>query len=162
MINAIVSVDENMGIGANGKLLVSYPEDMKFFKDTTIGHIVVMGRKTWDSLPKKPLPNRLNIIITSHPEKSDDININFTTMEDFLDNLEYLDAGDKEIFIIGGASIYKQLLPYCEKIYMTLIPTVYKEADSFFPQLDISNEWEIIQKDFTVLDKCTFLTLKRR
>mgnify|MGYP004457001829 CR=1 FL=1 len=107
MISAIVSVDENMGIGANGKLLVSYPEDMKFFKDTTIGHIVVMGRKTWDSLPKKPLPNRLNIIITSHPEKSDDININFITMEDFLDNLEYLDAGDKEIFIIGGASIYK-------------------------------------------------------
>lgn len=68
MISAIVSVDEKMGIGANGKLLASYPEDMKFFKAMTTGHVVVMGRKTWDSLPIKPLPNRTNIVITSKPQ----------------------------------------------------------------------------------------------
>lgn len=161
MINAIVSVDEKMGIGANGKLLASYPEDMKFFKAMTTGHVVVMGRKTWDSLPIKPLPNRTNIVITSKPQKSNDINVEFITMEDFLNNLDYLDTGDREIFIIGGASIYKQLLPYCQKIYMTLIPTVHEDADAFFPQIDVHNEWEIVGEDFTTLDKCSFITLRR-
>ena len=102
MIIAIVSVDEKYGIGKDGKLLVSHSEDMNFFKTMTTGNIVVMGRKTWDSLPKKPLPNRTNIIITSHPEKSDNIETTFTTMEDFLDNLEYLNTGEKDIYIIGG------------------------------------------------------------
>lgn len=162
MISAIVSVDEKMGIGANGKLLASYPEDMKFFKAMTTGHVVVMGRKTWDSLPIKPLPNRTNIVITSKPQQSNDINVEFITMEEFLDNLDYLDTGDREIFIIGGASIYKQLLPYCQKIYMTLIPAVHEEADTFFPLPDIHNEWEIVGEEFTTLDKCAFITLKRR
>ena len=149
MIIAIVSVDEKYGIRKDGKLLVSHSEDMNFFKTMTTGNIVVMGRKTWDSLPKKPLPNRTNIIITSHPEKSDNIETTFTTMEDFLDNLEYLNTGEKDIYIIGGASIYKQLLPYCDKIYMTMIPKVYKMADAFFPQLE-TDEWEKVKEEQTI------------
>ena len=162
MIIAIVSVDEKYGIGKDGKLLVSHSEDMNFFKTMTTGNIVVMGRKTWDSLPKKPLPNRTNIIITSHPEKSDNIETTFTTMEDFLDNLEYINTGEKDIYIIGGASIYKQLLPYCERIYMTLIPEENNNADTFFPVIDMNNEWKITMEEYSELSKCYFLTIDRK
>lgn len=146
MIIAIVCVDKHFGIGSCGQLLETYPEDMTFFKEKTSGNIVVMGRKTWDSLPKHPLANRTNIIITSHPEESNNIDVTFTTVEDFLNNIEYLDTGEKDIYIIGGASIYSQLLPYCEKIYMTVIPKIYSCADTFFPQLD-SKEWKKVKEE---------------
>lgn len=162
MIIAIVSVDEKFGIGKDGKLLTSHPEDMNFFKTMTTGNIVVMGRKTWESLPKRPLPDRTNIIITSHPEESNNIDVNFTTMEDFLDNIEYLNAGEKDIYIIGGASIYEQLLPYCERIYMTLIPEEDNDADAFFPAINLKNEWVITNEEYSGLSKCCFLTIDRR
>lgn len=162
MIIAIVSVDEEYGIGKDGKLLAFHSEDMNFFKTMTTGNIVVMGRKTWDSLPKKPLPNRTNIIITSYPEKSENIDATFTTMEDFLDNLEYLNTGKEDIYIIGGASIYKQLLPYCERIYMTLIPEKNNNADTFFPIIDMDNEWKITMEEYSESSKCRFLTIDRK
>lgn len=147
MIAAIVCVDKNFGIGSCGQLLESYPEDMTFFKKKTSGNIVVMGRKTWDSLPKKPLSNRLNIIITSKLIENTD-SIIFITMEDFIKQLDELKKDSRDIYIIGGASIYKQLLPYCDKIYMTMIPKVYENADTFFPQLN-QKEWKIIKENQT-------------
>lgn len=147
MITAIVCVDKNFGIGSCGQLLESYPEDMTFFKEKTSGNIVVMGRKTWDSLLKKPLPNRMNIIITSLPTKSSNSEI-FMTMEEFYKNLPELKKDARDIYIIGGASIYKQLLSYCEKIYMTVIPKVYEKADTFFPQLNFK-EWKKIKEEST-------------
>lgn len=147
MIAAIVCVDKNFGIGSCGQLLESYPEDMTFFKKKTSGNIVVMGRKTWDSLPKKPLFNRLNIIITSKLIENTD-SIIFITMEDFIKQLDELKKDSRDIYIIGGASIYEQLLPYCDKIYMTMIPKVYENADTFFPQLN-QKEWKIIKENQT-------------
>lgn len=147
MITAIVCVDKNFGIGSCGQLLESYPEDMTFFKEKTSGNIVVMGRKTWDSLLKKPLPNRMNIIITSLPTKSSNSEI-FMTMEEFYKKLPELKKDARDIYIIGGASIYKQLLSYCEKIYMTVIPKVYEKADTFFPQLNFK-KWKKIKEEST-------------
>ena len=120
---------------------------MTFFKEKTSGNIVVMGRKTWDSLLKKPLPNRMNIIITSLPTKSSNSEI-FMTMEEFYKKLPELKKDTRDIYIIGGASIYKQLLSYCEKIYMTVIPKVYEKADTFFPQLNFK-EWKKIKEEST-------------
>ena len=147
MIAAIVCVDKNLGIGSCGQLLESYPEDMTFFKKKTSGNIVIMGRKTWDSLPKKPLSNRLNVIITSKPIENTD-SIIFITMEDFIKQLDELKKDPRDIYIIGGASIYEQLLSYCDKIYMTMIPKVYEHADTFFPQLN-QKEWKIIRENQT-------------
>lgn len=147
MIAAIVCVDKNLGIGSCGQLLESYPEDMTFFKKKTSGNIVIMGRKTWDSLPKKPLSNRLNVIITSKPIENTD-SIIFITMEDFIKQLDELKKDPRDIYIIGGASIYEQLLSYCDKIYMTMIPKVYENADTFFPQLN-QKEWKIIRENQT-------------
>lgn len=147
MIIAIVCVDKHFGIGSCGQLLKSYPEDMSFFKKKTSGNIVVMGKKTWDSLPRKPLSNRLNIIITSKLIENTD-SIIFITMEDFIKQLDELKKDSRDIYIIGGASIYEQLLPYCDKIYMTMIPKVYENADTFFPQLN-QKEWKIIKENQT-------------
>lgn len=147
MIAAIVCVDMHYGIGSCGQLLESYPEDMAFFKEKTTGNIVVMGRKTWDSLPKKPLSNRFNIVITSSPIVDPEPTA-FLKLEEFIKWLPKLKEGKQDIYIIGGASIYKQLLPYCDKIYMTLIPKVYENADTFFPQLE-PDEWEKVSEEQT-------------
>lgn len=147
MIAAIVCVDKHFGIGSCGQLLESYPEDMTFFKEKTSGNIVVMGRKTWDSLPKKPLSNRFNIVITSSSIINPDQTA-FLKLEEFIKWLPKLKEGKQDIYIIGGASIYKQLLPYCDKIYMTMIPKVYENADTFFPQLE-SDKWKKIKEEQT-------------
>ena len=148
MIIAIVSVDEKYGIGKDGKLLVSHSEDMNFFKTMTTGNIVVMGRKTWDSLPKKPLSNRFNIVITSSPIINPDPTA-FLRLDEFIKWLPKLKEGKQDIYIIGGASIYKQLLPYCDKIYMTMSPKVYETADVFFPQLE-PDEWKKVKEEQTI------------
>lgn len=148
MIAAIVCVDKHFGIGSCGQLLESYPEDMTFFKEKTSGNIVVMGRKTWDSLPKKPLSNRFNIVITSSSTISPNSTA-FLKLNEFIKWLPKLKEGKQDIYIIGGASIYKQLLPYCDKIYMTMIPKVYENADTFFPQLE-SDEWKKIKEEQTM------------
>lgn len=148
MIAAIVCVDKHFGIGSCGQLLESYPEDMTFFKEKTSGNIVVMGRKTWDSLPKKPLSNRFNIVITSSSTINPDPTA-FLKLEEFIKWLPKLKEGKQDIYIIGGASIYKQLLPYCDKVYMTMIPKVYENADTFFPQLE-SDKWKKIKEEQTI------------
>lgn len=137
MIAAIASVDLNMGIGYKNNLLTHIPEDMRFFKERTEGSIVIMGRRTWESLPKKPLSNRINIVITHTPE-CDATGVLYST----LDNIKVLlkQKISSNIFIIGGSTIYKELLPFCDTIYLTKI---YKEylADTYFPSID--NSWKI-------------------
>lgn len=112
MISAIVAVDNDWGIGYNGDLLEHIPEDLKFFKKLTLGNTVIMGSKTWDSLPEKskPLPKRRNIIVS--PEKRLILEKNALRLQ-MIDVLEYLYTTTDEVFIIGGGSIYEQLLPYC-------------------------------------------------
>lgn len=148
MISAIVAVDNNWGIGYNGDLLEHIPEDLKYFKELTTGHIVVMGRKTWDSLPKKPLKDRLNIVISSQPkEVLGDLSIRIS-MEEAKIRLA-LSSADEEWFIIGGGTIYKELLPICDRVYVTKILKDHENVDTYFPNLDKSSEWEI--------DTCTDL-----
>lgn len=138
MISAIVAVDNNWGIGFNGDLLEHIPEDLKYFKQLTTGHIVVMGRKTWDSLPKKPLPDRLNVVI-SHTRSL----LGMMSFSMLLEEAKGRMLGDPEAeyFIIGGGQIYKELLPYCDRVYVTKIFKDHDQVDTYFLNLDKSDEW---------------------
>ncbi len=138
MISAIVAVDNNWGIGFNGDLLEHIPEDLKYFKELTTGHVVVMGTNTWNSLPIKPLPKRGNIIISSADRLIMCKNTLRLHMEDVLD---YFDYTEDDIFIIGGGSIYNQLLPFCDRVYVTKIYKDHDNVDTYFPNLDKSEEW---------------------
>ncbi|MDR7857793.1 dihydrofolate reductase [Tissierella sp.] len=143
-MKAIVAVDLNWGIGFDGKLLEVIPDDMKFFRQKTIGNVVVMGRETFESLPeKKPLKNRVNLILTR--EKFID-NTELTvcnSVEDTLMKLKKYDSNN--IFIIGGESIYNQFLPYCDEIFITKIYKEYK-ANKFLPNIDKDKNWILKEK----------------
>lgn len=144
---AIACVDANWGIGYQGELLEHIPADMKFFKETTMGNYLVMGRKTWDSLPKKPLEGRDNIVITSvlYLDSGYDNTI-FTSLDRVINFLKS-DIPDKDIYIIGGASIYEQLLPYCDKAYITHVYIPHENVDAYFPNLNkMSKEWELTEE----------------
>lgn len=145
MISAIACADNNWGIGKDNDLLVHIPEDLKMFKKLTTNSVVVMGRKTYDSLPKKPLPNRKNIVITSNPSKYDNNNDNvvFCDMKYIKDWLNTIKHSNDKVFIIGGSSIYNELLPYCERIYLTRVYHGFKDADTFFPNIDLMPEWKM-------------------
>jgi dihydrofolate reductase len=141
-MNLIVCVDAKWGIGYKNELLVRIPSDQKFFRETTTGKVVVMGRKTLDSFPGgKPLKNRKNIVVTSNTncEKRDE-EIYVHSVEECLELLK--DYNDEDIYIIGGASIYKQFLPYCKKALVTRVDREFS-ADTYFPNLDQDDEWEI-------------------
>lgn len=149
MISAIVAVDANWGIGYNGQLLEHISDDLKRFKELTSNNTVVMGRKTWESLPNKPLPNRFNIILTSTPSQMEQtVNTVFLTMDDFLMSLDNLEESmakyDKEVFIIGGDQIYHSLLPIYDRVYVTKIYKSHENVDSYFPNLDNDNNWKMV------------------
>ena len=138
MISAIVAVDNNWGIGFNDNLLEHIPEDLKMFKQLTLGHTVVMGRKTWNSLPKAPLPKRGNIVISHAQPLIMDKNTLRLPLEDVIEFLEYT---NDEVFIIGGGAIYKELLPFCNRVYVTKIFKDHPDVDTYFPNLDEMDEW---------------------
>lgn len=150
MINAIVAVDNNYGIGSNNNLLVSIPEDLKNFKRLTKNNIVVMGRKTYDSLPHRPLPDRANIVISSSVnedatfvvKKNGSIFVRLNEVKIMLEHISKYPC-PFDIFVIGGGMIYKELLPYCEKVYMTKINHAYDNVDTYFPNIDNMQEWEL-------------------
>jgi dihydrofolate reductase len=143
-MKAIVAVNLNWGIGYDGDLLQFIPEDMKFFKEKTIGNVVVMGRETFDSFPgNKPLKDRVNIVLTRNKSFKDDRLIICNSVEDTLKELKKYD--NDKIFIIGGESIYKQFLPYCNELYVTKVQNK-KKADTFFPNIDVMPEWLLVEK----------------
>ena len=141
MISAIVAVDEDWGIGFNGQLLEKIPEDMKWFRSLTHERTVLMGRKTWDSLPKKPLPDRLNLVITRGERKFDDMTVFIDMEEAKIRAREAAKDTDDEWFVIGGGQIYKELLPFCDRVYVTKIYTSHENVDTYFPNLDEPEEW---------------------
>ena len=146
MISAIVAADDNWGIGRGNKLLAHIPEDMKFFKEKTMNNVVIMGRKTYESLPKKPLPNRTNIVITSketHFKEDDTMFVSMDFIKAYLKTLS--DDAPINYYIIGGGTIYRELLPYCECAYVTKIFNSYDNVDTFFPNIDDMPEWGIEQ-----------------
>lgn len=123
----IVCTDKNYGIGYDNKLLVNNPIDMKFFKEKTKGHIVVMGRKTFESFPnQKPLPNRINIVITKDKKFKKDGIIVFNNIYAFLNSI----YNTKNTYVIGGASIYKQLFKYCDELFITKMENKF-QCDTF-------------------------------
>lgn len=140
-MNIIVAVDKNWAIGCNNKLLVSIPSDMKYFRSTTTGKVVVMGRKTLESFPNGlPLKNRINIVLTGNREYSVKDAVMCYSMEELLEKLKEYNSED--IYVIGGDSIYHQMLPYCDVAHVTKIEHAY-EADAWFPNLDEMPEWQI-------------------
>ena len=140
-MNLIAAVDKNWAIGRNNKLLVSIPDDMKFFRETTTGKVVVMGRKTLESFPgKKPLKNRVNIVLTSDNSYQVDGAVIVHDMDEMHEELKKYDSQD--IYVIGGESIYRQLLDECDVAHITKIDFSY-EADAWFPNLDEKEEWVV-------------------
>ena len=140
-MNAIVNVDKNWGIGNKGELLISIPADMKMFREETTGNAIVLGRKTMETFPGgKPLPNRDNIVLS---RKSDLKIPGATVVHDISELMEVLKQYDSNsVYVVGGETIYEQLLPYCDTVHVTKVDRAY-EADAHFPNLDQMPEWEI-------------------
>lgn len=140
-MNLIVAVDENWGIGNRNELLVRIPADMKFFRQETTGKVVVLGRKTLETFPQGlPLKNRTNIILSSNPSYTVKDAVVVHSVEELLAELKKYD--EEDIYIIGGESVYRQMLPYCKVAHVTKIDHAY-EADAHFPNLDEDPAWEI-------------------
>ena len=140
-MNMIVAVDSNWAIGHKGKLLVSIPEDMQFFRRETTGKVVVMGRKTLESFHNGlPLKNRVNVVITKDKEYNVKDAIICHSIEEALEVLKQYN--DEDIYVIGGESVYRQFLPYCSVAHVTKINYSY-DADTYFPNLDEMDEWTI-------------------
>jgi len=136
MIGIIAAIGKNNELGKDNKLIWHIPDDMKFFKKTTLNHKVIMGLNTYNSLPKKGLLGREMIVLTK--EKREDLeNVKFVTDINKLIE-EYIDS-EEEVFIIGGASIYEQFLPYAKYMYLTEIDLECIDADVFFPKFNKSN-----------------------
>ena len=143
-MNAIVAADKNWGIGYKNKLLISIPSDMTFFRQTTMNHVVVMGRKTLESFPNGlPLAKRTNIVLTRDQDYKVKGAILVHSEEELLEELKKYEEDD--IFVIGGGSVYEMMLPYCNTVYVTKIDFAY-QADTYFPNLDEMPEWEMTEE----------------
>lgn len=140
-MNIIVAVDKNWAIGKDNKLLVSIPADMKMFRQETTGKVVVMGRKTLESFPGGlPLKNRTNVILTGNKDFKVKDGIVVHTIEELLEEIKKYPSD--QVYCIGGDSVYRQLLPYCDTAHITKIDFAY-EADRHFPNLDEMPEWKV-------------------
>ncbi len=137
----IVAVDNNWAIGCKNSLLVSIPADHKYFRQETTGKVVVLGRKTLETFPQgMPLANRTNIILSTNPNYQVKGAIVVHSKEELLEKLE--EYPQEDIYIIGGESVYRMMLPYCDVIHVTKIDHEY-EADAYFPDLDKDEEWMV-------------------
>lgn len=161
-ISIVAAIAENNAIGKNQQLLWSLPSDMKRFKELTTGHAVIMGRKTFESLPKGALPNRKNVVLTNLPEAGF---VNCFACESMHDALDICEKED-EIFIIGGALVYRQALQRADKLYITRVHETFKDADSFFPIVNWEMWEEVERQEFPADEKhaypYTFLTYIRK
>jgi len=153
-MNLIVAVDKNWSIGRNGKLLISIPEDMQLFRKETSNKVVVMGRKTLESFPNGlPLKNRTNIVITNDKSYNVKDAIICHSIEEALEEIKKYASND--VYVIGGETIYRQLLPYCDVAHVTKIDYEY-DADTQFPNLDEMPEWSIGERS----DERTYFDLE--
>lgn len=143
-MKAILAVDKNWGIGYNNRLLVSIPSDMKFFRQTTTGKVVVMGRKTLESFPNGlPLKNRTNIVLTANPDYDVKDAVIVHSKDELLEELKKYNEDD--IYVIGGESVYRMMLPYCDTVLVTKIDRAF-QADTHFPNLDEMEEWTLTEE----------------
>lgn len=153
-MNIIVAVDKNWAIGNGGQLLVTIPQDQKMFREETLGKVIVMGRKTFESLPGgQPLYGRTNIVLSRELEFQPK---GVTVCHSIAEVMETLQAyAAEDIFIIGGQSIYEQFLPYCDVAHVTYIDFEYV-ADTYFPNLDQTPGWSVAasSEEETYFDLC--------
>lgn len=167
IVTQIAACAANRVIGTQGDLPWSLPEDMKFFRETTKGHVMVMGRKTFDSFHGKALPHRFHIVVTRHPESQKDISseespvVFVSSIEQALNLASTLThQWGSEIFIIGGGEIYKQAMPYTDKIYLTRIHRDFP-GDTFYPEIDQKFFRETQRKDVPGEIPFSFLTYEK-
>ncbi len=140
-MNLIVAVDENWAIGNKNELLISIPADHKFFRQETTGKVVILGRKTLETFPQGlPLKNRTNIIMSTNKDYRVKDAVVVHNLEELLSQIEKYDTED--VYVVGGESVYRLLLPYCDTAHITKIDHAY-EADAYFPNLDAMPEWKI-------------------
>ena len=161
-VSIIVAVAQNNAIGFKNQLLYRLPNDLKRFKALTTGHTIIMGRKTFESLPKGALPNRRNIVLTRqeglHYENAEC----YRSLEEALMQCDYTE----DLYIIGGGELYKQTLGLAARIHLTVVDDTPAEADAFFPELDPSEWEEVLREEYPADEKhahaYTFIDLKRR
>ena len=162
-MKAILCADKNWGIGFRNDLLVHIPADMRFFREKTLGNVVIMGRKTLESLPnQRPLPDRDNIILSRDPSLKVRGAAVVHSVEELLSLLS--DVDPDHVYVAGGEEIYRLLLPYCDTVYVTKVNYAY-QADAFFPDLDKEKEWVLTHEseEQTCFDiEYTFCTYTRR
>lgn len=139
-ISVIVAITRNNAIGKNGDLLYHISDDLKQFKKVTMGHPIIMGRKTFESFPNGPLPGRENIVIT----RQSDYNVEGITPVSSLQQA-CEKAGEQEVMVIGGGEIYRQALPMASKLYLTIIDIERVDADTFFPEINFA-EWKVVEE----------------
>ncbi|MFN8239162.1 MAG: dihydrofolate reductase [Bacteroidales bacterium] len=161
MISIIVAISDDYGIGANNDLLWNIPGDLRRFKNLTMGHCVVMGKRTWESLPRRPLPGRENIVITDVAGEEFEGAIPAYTITDAISKC----SEGREIFIMGGGSIYRQFMPLADKLYITHVHMT-APADTYFPVID-PQVWEPVEKEAHINEPgdtppYTYIIYKRR
>lgn len=140
-LSIIVAIAANNAIGKDNDLLWHIPEDLKRFKRLTSGHAVIMGRNTYFSLPRRPLPNRTNVVLTLDQEEL----IEGCVMARSIEEARRLTADDPEAFVMGGGEVYRQFLPLADKLYITRVHRDF-EADTFFPEIE-ETQWKLIEKE---------------
>lgn len=147
----ILVMDNDCAIGKNGALLTRLPDDMKRFREVTQNSVVIMGRKTYESFPKRPLPNRENLVLSRSAREIEGAEV-FSSVESVLERVRAVEQ-KKSVFVIGGAEIYKQLAPYCDE---ALITRVYESfgGDTFFEDIERSNEWELAETSIVLETNC--------
>ncbi len=142
MISIIAAIAENRAIGINNDLPWKLPNDMKRFRELTTGHTVIMGRKTFESLPNGALPNRTNIVVTRNNTVTFENCILFDNLQDAIKKHNT----QEEIFVIGGASIYDQVINLADKLYISLVRHSFENANTFFPEIN-KNEWIMTEQE---------------
>lgn len=162
MLSIIVAIAENNAIGYQGDLIYHISADMRRFKTLTTGHTILMGRKTFESLPKGALPDRRNIVLTRNSTKEFPGAERFSSIDEALEHCE----NDELIYVIGGSEIYRQALPLADELELTVVHDTPVNADTYFPTLNM-DEWEEIAKEtFPTTEKTpysySFITLRRR
>lgn len=142
-MNFIVAVTNDYAIGKDNNLLFHLPTDLKYFKQTTLNKVVVMGERTYRSLPKRPLPNRINIVLSDNPNFYDDNIIIVNTVDKLFEEIKKYNPDD--VFVTGGASVYNLLMNYCKKAYITKIDKVVP-ADTYINNIEKMPNWKLVSK----------------
>ena len=161
MLSIIVAISENNAIGKAGDLLCYLPDDLKHFKALTMGATVVMGKKTFFSLPRRPLPNRRNIVLT----RDESFQYENTEVAHSIEELQKMLTADEKVFIIGGGEVYRQFMPLATELHITHIHHTWEDADTFFPEID-PTLWQCVSEERHEADEkhdyaFTFATYKR-